>query len=181
MLYALCHLLCLNLRPYMLIWLDLHALCFMPCFLCLDLFFPRVVWLDPHVSMLVYMSIFLFYIFYALCSHTWYHLYGYALLRSTCLYACSMLLNTHLMISHLNNSTFLKHSPLLQSAHSILDNQPPLWRSYPRSVQTLNQWMTICSSFIDQLIGFEMMEAFVSSIQIVISLDSPFEPERKFL
>ena len=159
----------------------MFSTCFMPRFLCLDLFSPCVVWLDPHVSMLVYMSIFLFYIFYALCSHTWYHVYGYALLRSTCLYACSMLLNTHLMISHLNNSTFLKHSPLLQSAHSILDNQPPLWRSYPRSVQTLNQWMTICSSFIDQLIGFEMMEAFVSSIQIVISLDSPFEPERKFL
>ena len=25
-------------------------------------------------------------------AHTWYHVYGYALLRSTCLYACSMLL-----------------------------------------------------------------------------------------
>ena len=37
----------------------------------------------------------------------------------------------------------------------------------------------ICSSFIDQLIGFEMMEAFVLAIQTVISLDSPFEPERK--
>ena len=39
--------------------------------------------------------------------------------------------------------------------------------------------MTTCSSFIDQLIRFEMMEAFVSTIQTVISLDSPFEPERK--
>ena len=88
-------------------------------------------------------------------------------------------LNTHLMTSHLNNFTFLKHSPLLQSAHSILDNQPPLGRSYPRLVWTLNQWMTICSSFIDQLIRFEMIEAFVSAIQIVISLDSPFDLERK--
>ena len=127
MLYAFCHLLCLDLHPYMLICLDLHALCFapsfilrstslhalcfMPCFLCLDLFFPCVVWLDSHVFMLVYMSICLSYMFYALChiflcfvplllnvnvrvtcSHTWYHVYGYALFRSTCLYACSMLL-----------------------------------------------------------------------------------------
>ena len=67
MLYTSCHLLCLDLHPYMLLCLDLHALCFMPCFLCLDLFFPCVAWLDPHVSMLVYMSIFLSYMFYALC------------------------------------------------------------------------------------------------------------------
>ena len=88
-------------------------------------------------------------------------------------------LNTHLMTSHLNNFTFLKHSPLLQSAHSILDNQPPLGRSYPRLVRTLNQWMAICSSFINQLIGFEMMEAFVSAIQTAISLDGLFEPKGK--
>ena len=56
----------------------------------------------------------------------------------------------------------------------------PLGRSYPRLVWKLNQWMTICSSFIDQLIRFEMMEAFVSAIQTVISLDSPFEPKRKY-
>ena len=92
--------------------------------------------------------------------------------------------NPHLMISHLNNSTFLKRSPLLQSAHSILDNQPPPpppppRRSYPRLVRTLNQWMTICSSFINQLIGFEMMEAFVSAIQTAISLDGLFEPKGK--
>ena len=66
-LHALCHLLCLDLHPYMLIFLDLHALCFMPCFLCLDLFFTCVVWLDPHVSMLVYISICLSHMFYALC------------------------------------------------------------------------------------------------------------------
>ena len=83
-----------------------HTMC-----LCLDLFFPFVVWLNPHVYMVVYMSICLSYMFYALCriflcfvplllyvnvrvtcSHIWYHVYGYALLRSTCLYACSMLL-----------------------------------------------------------------------------------------
>ena len=73
------------------IFLDLHALCFMPCFLCLDLLFPMflmldphasmshtmclcldlsfpcVVWLDLHVSMLVYMSICLAYIIHDLC------------------------------------------------------------------------------------------------------------------
>ena len=73
------------------ICLDLHALHFMPCFLCLDLLFPMfvmidphasmsdtmclcldlsfpcVVWLDPHVSMLVYMSICLSSMLYALC------------------------------------------------------------------------------------------------------------------
>ena len=55
----------------------------------------------------------------------------------------------------------------------------PLGRSHPRLVWTLNQWMTVCSSFINQLIRFEMMEAFVSTIQTVISLDRPFEPKRK--
>ena len=55
----------------------------------------------------------------------------------------------------------------------------PLGRSYPRLVWALDRWMTICSSFIEQLIRFEMMEAFISTIQIVISLDSPFESERK--
>ena len=56
---------------------------------------------------------------------------------------------------------------------------PPPRRSYPRLVRTLNQWMTICSSFINQLIGFEMMEAFVSAIQTAISLDGLFEPKGK--
>ena len=82
------------------------------------------------------------------------------------------------MISHLNNSTFLKHSPLLKSAHSILDNQPPR-EVLPKigvDPESMNDHMF---KFLDQLIRFEMMEAFISAIQTVISLDSPFEPERK--
>ena len=56
----------------------------------------------------------------------------------------------------------------------------PLGRPYPKLVWTLNQWITICSSFIDQLIGSETTGAFVSAIQIVISLDRPLEPKRKY-
>ena len=48
----------------------LHALCFMPC-------------LDPSLLCVDVGST---------CPHAWYHAYGYALLSSTCLYACSMLL-----------------------------------------------------------------------------------------
>ena len=89
--------------------------------------------------------------------------------------------NTHLMIFHLNNLAFIKYSPLCKVSYSILFlTINPSRRSYPKLVWTLNQWMTICSSFINQQIGFEMMEAFVLAIQIVISLDSPFEPKRKY-
>ena len=69
-------------------------------------------------------------------------------------------------------------TPLAKCTFNSWQSTPP-GRSYLRLVWTLNQWMTICSSFIDQLIGFEMMKAFVLAIQTVISLDSPFEPERK--
>ena len=64
---------------------------------------------------------------------------------------------------------------LLQSVifNSHIDNHH-LGGSYPKLVWTMNQWMTICSNFVDQLIGFEMMEAFVSAIQTIISPDSPF-------
>ena len=55
------------------ICLDLHALYFMPCF-------PMLC--SSFCSMLMFGST---------CSHAWYHVYGYALLRFTCLYACSML------------------------------------------------------------------------------------------
>ena len=74
---------------YMSICLDLHALCFMPCFLCLDLSFPCVVWLDPHVSMLVYMSICLSYMLYAL-GHDF--LCFVCLFVLTCSHVCVMLL-----------------------------------------------------------------------------------------
>jgi len=75
----------------------------------------------------------------------------------------------------------MKYLPLLQSVifNSHIDNHLS-GRPYPKLVWTLNQWMTICLSFIDQLIGFEMTEAFVSAIQTVVLLDSPFEPERKY-
>ena len=66
-----------------------HTMCF-----CLDSSFPCVVWLDPRVSMLVYTSICLSYMLYAMfrsffsyglmsgstCAYAWYHVYGYALL-----------------------------------------------------------------------------------------------------
>ena len=80
-------------------------------FLCFDLFFSCVVWLDPHVSLLFtclsvfptcfmlyavfsyVLFLFLLYVdFRVTCSHAWYLVYGYALLRSTSLYACLMLL-----------------------------------------------------------------------------------------
>ena len=57
--------------------LDLHALCFMPCFLCLDLFFP------------------MFLIFRSTCFHVLYHVFVprsilpmCCLARSTWFYAC---------------------------------------------------------------------------------------------
>ena len=47
---------------------DVRSTCFHVSYQCLrlDLSFPCVLWLDPHVSMLVYMSIFLSYMLYAL-------------------------------------------------------------------------------------------------------------------
>ena len=72
------------------------------------------------------------------------------------------------------------HETFTTFAKCIFNSFLDIRRSYPRLVWTLNQWMTTFSSFIDQLIGFEMMEAFVSAIQTVISLDSPFEQERNF-
>ena len=77
--------------------------------------------------------------------------------------------NTHVMISQPYNRAFIKYSPLLQSVifNSLIDNQP-FRKVLPKIAMDLNEWMIICSSFIDQMIGFEMKEAFVSDIQIVI-------------
>ena len=47
--------------------LDLHASCFMPCFLYLDLLFPMFLMLDPHASMShtsVCAQIYLFHVFF---------------------------------------------------------------------------------------------------------------------
>ena len=64
------------------ICLDLHALYFMPCF-------PMLC--SSFCSMLMFGST---------CSHAWYYVSNYALLRSTCLYACSMLLCLCPWLSH---------------------------------------------------------------------------------
>ena len=81
MLYALCHLLYLDLHPYMLICLDLHALCFVPSFMfrstslhaymfrstCFILF-AMLSMLRSIIPMCFYVcSICLSYMFYALC------------------------------------------------------------------------------------------------------------------
>ena len=49
------------------------------------------------------------------CSNAWYHVYGYALLRSTCLYACSMLLCPCLCLPMLVCSDLCSHAFMLTS------------------------------------------------------------------
>ena len=51
--YALCHVSCLDLRPYMLICLDLHVLCYKPCFPMLCSSFCSRLMLGLHAHMLV--------------------------------------------------------------------------------------------------------------------------------
>ena len=73
--YALCHISCLYLHPYMLICLDPHALCYMPCFPMP--FFLFLLYVDVRVT----------------CSHACMIFFGYALLRAMhfmCLYPCYM-------------------------------------------------------------------------------------------
>ena len=51
--YALCHVSCLDLRPYMLICLDLHVLCYKPCFPMLCSSFCSRLMLELYAHMLV--------------------------------------------------------------------------------------------------------------------------------
>ena len=71
----------------------LHALCFMPC-------------LDPSLLCVDVGST---------CPHAWYHAYGYALLSSTCLYACFVLLCLCLCLPRLVCLDLFFHAFMLAS------------------------------------------------------------------
>ena len=71
-------------------------LCLMPCFMLRSMFLYVHMFRSTCFGFYVMFSYVLFpFLLYVdvrvTCSHAWYHVYGYVLLKSTCLYAHSML------------------------------------------------------------------------------------------
>ena len=92
------------------ICLDLHALFFMPCFLCLDLLFPILLMLDPRASMSHTVCLYLDLSFpcvwldpyvsmHVLCSYAYVHAF-------TCLYAWFCVLPCFHAYIHMLRCTF---------------------------------------------------------------------------